>query len=163
MAGTVRSAGGGGPIIRLAYGRDGELKGGRLLAIAACAALIVAIGTSVAMALAGNGNPEAIAIWTTVAFLGVKVPLLALLWWLLGRHLERPGEQNWDASETREIMSRLRRAAASAADRDDAHDRFAILTDEAWFVANNAPDELTAEAAELALEMASRRDAAAAG
>lgn len=150
-----------GPLVRLAYGRDGQLKGGRLLAIAASAAVFVAIGTSVAMAVAGNGNPEAIAIWTTIAFLGVKVPLLALLWWLLGRHVERPGEHSWDPSETREIIHRLRTAAASADDHDDAHDRLAILTDEAWFVANNAPDELTAEAAEFAVEMASKRDAAA--
>ncbi len=146
------------PVVRLAYDRDGNLKGTRLLAISASAAVVVTIGTTIAVVMAGAGSPGALALWTTVAFLGVKVPLLGLLWWLLGRHVEAPGEHRWDEHETREILERLRSATRFAEGADDEKDRLAILAEEAWFVADNASDEMTAEATQVALEIRAKLD-----
>ena len=144
----------GGPLTRLltrlTTDEDGNLRSARLLAIAFFAALLVAIGTSAAFVVADAGSPATLTIWVVVAFLAVKLPLLALLWWILGR--KRRDEAPSD-DQIRSMLARLHLAAEGAARAPDAADRLLILKDEAWYVADHAPDELKSEAAELALRL----------
>jgi hypothetical protein len=145
--------------VRFTTGPDGRLRGAVLLGIAFVAGLVVAIGTSAALVAADAGSPATLTIWVIVAFLGVKLPLLGLLWWILGR---RPRDDEPTPDELRAMLSRLRASADSATRTPDAADRLAILHDEAWFVADRADPELKPEAVELALHIeALSRDVAA--
>ena len=133
---------------------DGRLRGGRLLAIAALAGLVVAMGTTIALVVAGAGSPVTLTTWVVVSFLAVKVPLLALLWWILGRKqrddVPKPGELE-------AMMTRLDGAVSAAVRSPDAADRLEILRDEAWYIADKAPDDLRTQATELALRIEALR------
>jgi hypothetical protein len=137
-------------LIRLTTDRQGNVHAIRLLGIAALAAMFVAIGTSAALVSADAGNPATLTIWVLVSFLAVKVPLLALLWWLLGR---APRDEDPRPDELRAMLVRLSASAETAMRSPDAADRLAILRDEAWFVADRVPDDARAEALELALRL----------
>jgi hypothetical protein len=143
-----------GPVTRLltrfAMDDAGRLRGMRLLGIAFVGGLIVAVGTTIAIVVADAGNPATLTIWVIVAFLGVKVPLLGLLWWILGRK-QRDAEPN--DGELRQMMARLHAGIATAQRTPDAYDRLEILRDEAWYVTDHASDQLKPEAAELALKL----------
>lgn len=135
-------------LTRFATDGAGHLQGGRLLATAALATVFVALGTSAASVAAGAGNPAMLSIWVVIAFVAIKVPLLALLWWILGRN---PGDENPTDEELRAMIVRLRARAEAAAGAPDAHDRLEILREEAWFVADRAPADMRSEAVELAV------------
>ena len=145
-------------LTRLAMDADGRLRGMRLLAIAFVAGLVVAIGTTIAIVVADAGNPATLTIWVIVAFLGVKLPLLGLLWWILGRH-QRDDEPTDD--ELRQMLTRLESGTDAALRTPDAHDRLEILRDEAWFVSDRASGELKPQAVELALRLDELTHAAA--
>lgn len=145
-------------LTRLAMDADGRLRGMRLLAIAFVAGLVVAIGTTIAIVVADAGNPATLTIWVIVAFLGVKLPLLGLLWWILGRH-QRDDEPTDD--ELRQMLIRLESGTDAALRTPDAHDRLEILRDEAWFVSDRASGELKPQAVELALRLDELTHAAA--
>jgi hypothetical protein len=137
-------------LTRFTTDRDGKLRSARLLGLAFIGGLVVAIGTSIALVAADAGNPATLSIWVLVAFLGVKLPLLGLLWWILGR---RQRDEEPTPEELRAMVVRLRASADTAIRTPDARDRLEILRDEAWFVADRAPDELKPEAVELALRL----------
>lgn len=151
-----------GPLTRLltrfAMDANGELRGMRLLGIAFVGGLVVAIGTTIAIVVADAGNPATLTIWVVVAFLGVKLPLLGLLWWILGRH-QRDDEPTDD--ELRQMLIRLESGTDAALRTPDAHDRLEILRDEAWFVADHASDEIKPQAVELAIRLDELAHAAA--
>jgi len=145
-------------LTRFAFDADGQLRGWRLLAIAAAGAMALSLGTTVAIVLTGTGTPEAMPAWVVIAFVAIKLPLLALLWWLLGRR--RPQDADlMSAEQAGEALTRLRRAAQGATRYDDAWDRLDGLAAEARFVATHSPPEVAGEAAQLADELAERRDA----
>ncbi len=145
-------------LTRLAMDADGNLRGMRLLAIAFVGGLVVALGTTIAIVVADAGNPATLTIWVVVAFLGVKLPLLGLLWWILGRH-QRDDEPTDD--ELRLMLVRLESGTTAALRTPDAHDRLEILRDEAWFVSDHASGELKPQAVELALRLDELAHAAA--
>ena len=118
------------------------------------------LGTYVALVAAGVGNPDVLGIGVVVVLLGVKLPLLVLVWRLLGRHLDRPGRPRWTAEEHREILARLEEAARTSAGREDAGARLAHISREAWGIVDLSPDEGKADAIATALridELASER------
>ena len=137
-------------LTRFTTDRDGNLRSARLLGLAFMGGLVVAIGTTTALVAADLGSPLTLTIWVMVAFLGVKLPLLGLLWWILGR---RQRDEEPTPDELRSMIVRLRKSADTAMRTPDARDRLEILRDEAWFVADHAPDELKPEAVELALRL----------
>jgi hypothetical protein len=139
-------------LVRFTTGPDGRLRGMKLLAIAFVGGLVVAIGTTAALVAADAGNPATLTIWVIVAFLGVKLPLLGLLWWILGR---RPRDDDPTPDELRAMIARLRVSAEKAVRTPDAADRLAILREEAWFVADRADGDLKPEAVELAMQIES--------
>ncbi len=147
-------------LTRFTMDADGRLRGMRLLAIAFVAGLIVAIGTTAAIVAADAGSPMTLSIWVIVAFLGVKLPLLGVLWWILGR---RQRDEEPTDEELRLMMARLEIRTVAALRTPEAHDRLEILRDEAWFVSDRASAELKPHAVELALRLDELAHAAAPG
>jgi hypothetical protein len=137
---------------RLLYDADGHLHSGRILIAIGATGAVIVLGTYVALVAAGVGNPDALGIGVVVILLGVKLPLLLLLWRLLGRHLERPGAPRWSAEEHAEIVARLEEAARGSADRGDAA-RLAHISREAWTIVDLSPDEGKPEAIAAALRI----------
>jgi len=137
-------------LVRFTTDRDGNIRSARLLGIAFLAGLVVAMGTTIAIVAADAGNPATLSIWVLASFLAVKLPLLGLLWWILGR---RPRDEEPTPDELRAMVARLRTSADAARRTPDARDRLEILREEAWFVADRAPDDIKPEAVELALRL----------
>lgn len=137
-------------LTRLTMDADGRLRGMRLLGIAFIAGLVVAMGTTAALVIGGAGSPKTLTTWVLVSFLGIKLPLLGLLWWILGRK-QRDVEPTQD--ELSLMLTRLESSAKTALRTHDAHDRLEILRDEAWFVSEHADGDLKARAAELAVHL----------
>jgi hypothetical protein len=137
---------------RLLYDRDGRLRGGRILIAFGSAGVVMVLGTYVALVASDVGNPDVLGIAAVVILLGVKLPLLLMLWRLLGRHMERPGTR-WTADEHREILARLEEAALASAGRPDAAARLAHISREAWGIVDLTPDEGKADAIATALRI----------
>ncbi len=137
-------------LTRFTMDAEGRLRGMRLLGIAFVGGLVVAIGTTAAIVVADAGNPATLSIWVIVAFLGVKLPLLGILWWILGRR--QRDEEPTDA-ELRMMMVRLEAGTEAALRTPDVSDRLEILRDEAWFVSDRASADLKPQAVELALRL----------
>lgn len=140
-----------GPLTRLltrfATHPDGTLRAARLLGIAFVGGLVVAIGTTAAIVMADAGSPSTLSIWVIVAFLGVKLPLLGLLWWVLGR---RQRDAGLTEDELMVMVDRIESRTDGALRTHDARDRLEILRDEAEFVKERATGELRDRAAGLA-------------
>lgn len=137
-------------LTRLTTDPQGNLRGPRLLGIAFLAGLFVALCTTISFVAADAGSPTTLAIWVFVSFLAVKLPLLGVLWWILGRN---QGDVEPTRDEIRAMIARLHAAADTVSRTPDAVDRIEILKEEAWFVADRAPDDLKSDAAELALRL----------
>lgn len=133
-------------LVRFATHPGGGLRAARLLGIAFVGGLVVALGTSIAIVVADAGNPATLSIWVIVAFLGVKVPLLALLWWILGR---RQRDDELSDSDLHALLARLTAATDSAARTPDPTDRLLLLREEAEYVAEHARDALRPDATAL--------------
>ena len=140
-------------VARFAYGRDGRLHTARLLSGVAAAIVLLSFATFAGLLTAGAGNPESLAVWVLGGFLLVKVPLLAVLWWILMHREPEQRSADWDADEAAEILAYLEQQAADAAGRPDAAARLAYFAKEAWFVADNAADADKASAASVAVRI----------
>lgn len=149
------------PLRRFAFDRDGHLRSWRLLGLSAAVALTLTIGGLAAAVLAGTGSPEALAIWATVAFVGIKLPILGLLWWLLGRSEHTHEDASLTDETAAAALRRLRQSADRAAGAADAWDRFDNLAAEAAFIAAHASADLAGDANVLRVDLISARDRAA--
>lgn len=146
------------PAALLFYDRAGELQLVRVLGVVVLAVTTLALGTFAALLFAGTGKPQVLGVWVLAAFVIIKIPLLATLWWVMGRHVERGGGR-WARSELDEILAYLDREAQASVGRRDAAARLDYFSREAWNVADRAREEDTARA----VECATRIDALAAG
>lgn len=150
-----------GPLTRLltrfATHPDGRLRAARLLGIAFVGGLVVALGTTAAIVLADAGSPSTLSIWVVVAFLGVKLPLLGLLWWVLGR---RQREETLTEGQLTLMIDRIESRTDSALRTGDTRDRLEILRDEAGFVRERTSGDLRERAERLLhrLESLTRTD-----
>ena len=131
--------------------RDGELRLGLLLGLVMGAVLILGIGTYAALLAADAGSPGTLAIWVTAALIFIKVPLLAVMWWIIGRKRDPRGGGGWASKECREILDYLETQAREAVGRPDAATRLAYFAREAWFVADGATDADTPAAVDTAV------------
>lgn len=145
-------------LTRLAFDREGHLRSWRMVGIAAAAAMLLTLGGLVAAILAGAGTPEALPVWIVIAFFAIKLPILGLLWWLLGRS-EHDGQSD-ELPDDRAILAimRLREAAATAGGDIDAWDRLDALAAEAGYLATHSSPGIADEAARLSRELLERRD-----
>jgi len=111
-----------------------------ILGIVAFALMVLSIGSFVALLAAGTGSPETLAIWVIAALVVIKIPLLILVWWLLGRRKEPVGGGGWRTEECEEILRYLEEQARASLGLEDAGARLAYYSREAWYVADAAAD-----------------------
>jgi hypothetical protein len=133
-------------LTRVFVDAEGELRGNLILAIVALAMVIVAITGTIGLMFGAAIGGDALAYWVIGAFLLVKLPVLALIWWALGRKRERGQVGGWGTRECHEILSYLERESRASLGRPDAGKRLEYFCREAWFVADNATDLDTADA-----------------
>jgi hypothetical protein len=133
--------------------RHGDVRTAVLLGIVAFAAAILALGTYVALLLAGAGSPEALAIWVVAGLVLVKIPLLGIAGWVIWRRRDPAGGGGWSSRECGEILAYLEEQAQASAGRPDAANRLAYFAREAWFVADSAADADKAAAVATAVRI----------
>jgi hypothetical protein len=131
--------------------RHGELRTTALLGVTVGAAVVLALGMFVALLAAGAGSPDTLAVWVTAAFVLIKVPFLAIVWWVLTRRRDPVGGGGWSSRETGEILEYLETQAREAVGRPDAATRLSYFAREAWFVADAATDADTPAAVDTAV------------
>jgi hypothetical protein len=145
------------PVVRLLYDTEGDLRARRVILIIAALVVLIVLGTIVVSVIGVATDPNVLAAGAVIIFLAIKLPLLALVWWLMTRHQERPGDQAWTGRERREILEYLERQARESVGRTDAVSRLSYLSREAWHVADTAPDEERAQAVSVAVAIAGLR------
>jgi hypothetical protein len=131
---------------RMFTDHDGELRGTLIMAVVALSLMMLGLTGIMALMFGGIIGANAVATWVIAAFLFVKIPLLALIWWVLGRKRERGQVGGWSSRECHEILEYLEREARAGMARPNAHERLAYYCREAWFVAGSAAPEDIADA-----------------
>jgi hypothetical protein len=126
--------------------RDGELRGTLIIAVVGVALMALGLAGVMALMLGGILGANAVAAGVIAAFLLIKIPLLGLIWWVLGRRRERGRVGGWSTKECHEILAYLEREARSSLARPDAEERLSYYCREAWFVAGSAAPADTADA-----------------
>ena len=155
------------PLARLVFTPAGEIRALPLVGITVFALAVLAVGTFVGLVAAGTGSPQVLGAWVAIGFFAIKLPLLGFFWYLLGRSGESTVDPVWSVEEASGILDYLEREASRAERRPDSrerHERLAYFSQEAWFVADRAPDEVRPRAADLAVRiqgMAERAEARA--
>jgi hypothetical protein len=140
-------------LARAVFDAHGNIRTGPLIGIVFTALVVLTIGTYVALLAAGLGSANVLGFWVAIAFIGIKVPILLLIWYLLGRSGESQSKPKWTDEESAEILEYLRREATVAAGRPDAASRLQYYANEAWFVAERGSGEHTADAVDLAVRI----------
>ena len=123
--------------------KDGNLRTAVLLSATAGAIALLAVGMFASLLAAGAGSPGTLAVWVTAAFIFIKIPFLAVVWWILSRRRDPTGGGGWSRGETDEILEYLEQQARDSVGRPDAPARLAYFAREAWFVADRADDAQT--------------------
>lgn len=130
--------------------RDGELRGPLIVGLVGAALVLLALTGVVGVLFGGIVGGNALATWVIAAFIFIKVPLLGLIWWVLGRKREHGRVGGWSSGECHEILAYLEREARAGLGRPDAAERLAYYCREGWFVATTASDRDTAAAVAVA-------------
>lgn len=141
------------PYARLIADDDGSPRTGPILLLLALAIVVLAVGTFAGLVAGSAGRPEVLGAWVLAGFILVKVPLLATVWWILGRRREPPRAGGWSSRECGEILEYLEREARAAIGRPDQDARLAYFAREAWFVADSAADADKAAAVAAAVRI----------
>ncbi len=139
---------------RALFTPDGRIRRRRMIPTFIALVVLALLGSLlVTFAPAAADTP---ALFNALIGLGIasKLPLIALIAWLMLRNREWPSRPpNWSKDEVGEILDYIRSESARAEGREDATDRLTYLRDEAWHVADRAEDAQTPEAVALALEI----------
>ncbi len=144
-------------IVRLFYDRGGDLRTVRVLVVVMVMVAIIVAGT-VGVSFAGAAaGPETLAISALVVVLGLKLPFLGLVFWIIMRQGNGEAHNDWSDRERDEIFAYLVNQAREAKGRPDEAERLQWLTHEAWLIADTVPDEHRAKAVALAVEIGAMR------
>lgn len=128
------------PFARAFSDREGNLRTPLLVGLVIGVAFVISLGTFAALMAASAGSPGVLGLWATAAFLFIKLPLLAVVWWILARRRDPPDGGGWNSTECHEILAYLEQQARDSVGRPDAATRLAYFAKEAWFVADTAGD-----------------------
>ena len=142
-------------LTRYFYDADGRARRRRMFRVILALALLAAAGSIIFVVLeVVIPNAPLGLVWLALLGVGLKVPLIAFLGWLIFRNKEVPGAPVvWNGPEVREILDYLTSQARASLDGPDTGARLAYLAREAWHVADQANDELKAYAVGVALEI----------
>lgn len=139
------------PFARAFSDTEGNLRTTVLIGLVIVLAFVVSLGTFIALMAANAGSPGTLGLWAIGAFLVIKLPLLAVVWWVITRRSDPAGGGGWTSKECAEILEYLETQARDAAGRPDAAKRLAYFAREAWFVADSAADSDRAAAVDTAV------------
>lgn len=140
---------------RFTFDSEGELRGGRLLAITASLAMFISIGAMVVVYLTNAVSPSAMAWWTAGMFVAIKLPMMAFFWWLLGTR--NPNDNTMSTDEARRMLVHLRQRSLATTHYSDASERFEAQIAEVNYLALHGPTEVRREAEVLKREIEERR------
>ena len=134
---------------------DGSLRTRRVVATGLVLGVFAFFGTFLLFAtsrVSSNGTIRM--LWVIGAVFIIKLPLASLLWWLIARNREWPGQKvRWSPDETQEILAYISAQADRAATLPDAAPRLAHLSKEAWNAADNLDGEARVDALTVALHI----------
>ena len=118
--------------------------------------LVMAIfGTVLVMLTPNIGGPGWLkGMYVLFVVVALKLPLLAVLWWLIARNPEWPGTRpKWTPDEQADILAYLENEAKRVRDLPDALERLEYLSQEAWHVADRLEGEAKVDALTVALRV----------
>jgi hypothetical protein len=129
--------------------------------------VFVTVFVCVVMALLGSvllvatpvfkGSEVLQGIWVLSCIFLLKLPLVAILWWLIWRNKELPGRRvEWSYDELAGILEHLLRQARNAARANDEEARLAYLSAEAWNIADQVNGNAKVDALTVALRIDER-------
>ncbi len=125
------------------------------VALAVAAAVGVALFGSFLLVLTPSlgDRPGLQTLWVIFSLVMLKVPLLALVWWMIARRRGRPRAEDASTETAAAFIDRIEGEAALAAGRPDAAARLASLRGEAWARIARADEAESPELVELALRL----------
>lgn len=125
---------------RFLYGRDGQLRIGRLMVVVPLC-FVAAMFGPVLLWLVPQMTDSEVWRWTGVVLVTFmfKIPLIMLVYMFIRRNMELPTKPPiWDDDEIGHILAALRRQSDEAVAYEDASARLEYLSREAWNVADRA-------------------------
>ncbi|MEW6582769.1 MAG: hypothetical protein AB1416_08415 [Actinomycetota bacterium] len=141
------------------YEPDGRARTMRLVVTLIVLVALAFFGTVLLFATpAVSGSTPVQVAWVLFGVVGLKLPLILLLWHFVMRNREWPGRRpEWSRRESREILAYIQMEAARAESHPDAEARLAYLSGEAWNVADALGGEEKVDALTVALAVDERR------
>ena len=144
-------------VVRLFYDRDGDLQGGRALAVVALLAAAVVMSTVMVSFAGAAFGPETLAIGALIVFLAIKIPLLLFVFWILMRQDGGYTQSDLSTSERTRVLESLVQQARDAKGKPDEAERLRWAAREAWRLADEAPDDERQQAIAVAVEISGMR------
>lgn len=121
-----------------------------------------AVGAAIAFALFGSfllvltpelsAHPGLQILWVLFSLVLLKVPLLALVWWLIARR-RRTRPRRWSERETLGFLGTLSDEAARLTGLPDSAERLDALRADAWRAVEQGDPSATPAAVALALRL----------
>ena len=146
--------------VRLFYDTDGDLRGWRALGVVAFLAAAVVFGTVVASFAGAAFGPDTLATAALIVFLGIKLPLLGFVFWILMRQGGGYTQAELTTRERTRVLVSLVEQARAARGAPDGAERLRWAAREAWRIADEAPDDERQAAIAVAVEISGMTPAA---
>ena len=145
--------------VRLFYDTDGDLRGWRALGVVAFLAGAIVFATVMASFAGAAFGPETLAWGALIVFLGIKIPLLVFVFWILMRQDGGYTQSDLSATERQRVLDSLVQQARDAKGAPDEAERLRWASREAWRIADEAPDDERQDAIAVAVEISGMRPA----
>jgi hypothetical protein len=127
----------------------------RVIPVVVVSVILAIFGTVLLVLAPDIPGPEWIkGAYVLFVVVALKLPLIAILWWLIARNPEWPGSRpRWLPPEQAEILAYLELESQRAAALPDAVERLGYLSQEAWHVADRLDGEAKVDALTVALRI----------
>jgi hypothetical protein len=146
-------------IVRLFYDTDGDLHPMRALIVVGFLAGAVVFGTVMVSFAGAAFGPQTLSIGALVVFLGIKIPLLVIVFWILMRQGGGYTQSDLSPKERSRVLQSLVAQARDAKGKPDEAQRLQWAAREAWRIADEAPDDERQDAVAVAVEISGMKPA----
>jgi hypothetical protein len=146
-------------LVRLFYDTDGDLHPMRALAVVAFLAGAVVLGTVMVSFAGAAFGPQTLSIGALIVFLGIKIPMLVIVFWILMRQGGGYTQSELSATERSRVLQSLVTQARDARGKPDEAQRLQWAAREAWRIADEAPDHERQDAIAVAVEISGMKPA----
>ena len=140
---------------RFLYLPDGTVHVMRMVVTLGVCILLAFFGTTLLFATQAVSDNSAVqVVWVLFAVVGLKMPLILLLWHFVFRNREWPGRwPKWSPKEHRDVLAYIEMEAARAQLLPDARRRLDYLSGEAWNVVDALEGHPKVDALTVALRV----------